>query len=533
MSNALEGVIFDFDGPIFDARGACRAALLATFDQYEASLGRPSAAIDALPLFGPEALIALTYAELPGAAAMLPEICAFYRLELADRERQTKVTEAVRSLIRDLREKEIKVAILSSRPTSEVVDLLARLGMRDWFNEVWGRDVPAGCKPSPEPVKALAATLRSAPSELVYVGDSDRDFDAAKGAGVTYYHAAWTGEPTARAHTGCNTLLRSVEDMATVLREAPPQVLRSHKSMPPTLTDGIRANRLAYYAGAGVSVPSGVGDWNGHYLPLLRTLQAGPWADRFRDNMPQLLQLTAAADSSRSEKVYDTFKKSFSHLTPSPNSYHYAMIRSRSDHIWTTNYDRLFESAIYQRGFSHQVVYDDKGLLDNFQSNHLIIKMNGDFQNSKYSPDFNWGLVFLESQFDLAERDRREIWRLFEDDFRNSCIVFVGTSFTDPALRRLLSNMAEAVPRTRFWHHLLVKAARHPFDRALEAMYCESLKRLHIETHLFNDFDDIERFVQKIALIANRPIVGFSGTGKQDKQRSVLLPNERLENGTI
>jgi hypothetical protein len=76
-----------------------------------------------------------------------------------------------------------------------------------------------------------------------------------------------------------------------------------------------------------------------------------------------------------------------------------------------------------------------------------------------------------------------------------------------------------------------VKAAEHPADRVVEAMYVENLKRVHIDTHLFRNFGDIERWVQQVTVIANRPIIGFSDTGKQEN--GTLTPDGMLEGGTI
>jgi len=526
--NPVQGVIFDFDGPIFDGRAASQKALIATFDKFAASVGRPTVVVDTLPLYGPAALIALTYAECPGATQeQLPSIRDCYVSAVRDCERQSKVDDRIRDLLNDLKERGIKCAILSSRPEAELLDLVGQLGLSDAFDEVWGRDTGSHGKPSPSAVSALTARLGIAPPDLVYVGDSDRDYDATVGTSVPYYHAAWTGEPGGRAYRDCAVLLRSSEDLKSVLRDSRPYRLGSHKNIPDKLVEAIRADRLVFYAGAGVSVPSGIGGWDDHYLPILRELGVGPWVDDF--DLPQLLQLVAA---TRPEDVYQKFRESFRRRQQRrPGSYHYAMIRSGAAHIWTTNYDQLFEGALAGGGFPHLSITDDDSLMENFEHSHLILKMNGDFEHSTYGADLAWDVVFLEEQFDLAERQRREIWRLFEDDYRSSSIVFVGTSFTDPALRRLLSNAAKAVSRTRFPHHLLVKAARHPAARIIESMYIENLKRIHVETHLFNDFADIERWVQQVAMVANRPIIGFSGTGKQEN--GVLSPGGVLENGSI
>jgi phosphoglycolate phosphatase-like HAD superfamily hydrolase/NAD-dependent SIR2 family protein deacetylase len=532
MPFSLRGVIFDFDGPIFDGRAASQKALTATFDQYARLVGRPGIPIATLPLYGPGALIALAYADTPAAAPKLAEICDFYRKTLEASERQSTIVTGILSILQDLNGRDIKCAILSSRETVELVDRVTALGLRELFGEIWGRDVPSGQKPDPAVLRALAEKLNIAPADLIYVGDSDRDYDATVGTEIAYYHAAWAGEPSSRAYTGCRAILDSVADLEAVVRDTPGATLGSHKNMPPSLKEAIDVNRLAFYAGAGVSVQSGIGGWNDHYFPILQQLNVSLWAKQPGYSLPQLLQL-AAATPARSEDVYRRFKESFSQrMRRRPNPYHYAMMRSSASRIWTTNYDQLFEVAVADSNLPHRIVSDDAALLENFSHSHLIIKMNGDFEHSKYANDLEWNIVFLEEQFDLAERDRREIWRLFEDDYRGSCMVFVGTSFTDPALRRLLSNAAKAVPRTRFWHHLLVKAAQHPADRVIESMYVESLKRMRIETHLFKDYADIERWVRQVAVIARRPIIGLSGTAKQD-DKGVLVPDGVFDGGAI
>jgi len=535
MPFSLRGVIFDFDGPIFDGRAASQKALTATFDRYAQLVGRPGIPIATLPLYGPVALIALAYADTPAAAPKLAEICDFYRKTLEACEKQTTFVTGIFPILQDLNRRNIKCAILSSRETAELVDRVTALGLRKFFGEIWGRDVPSGQKPDPAVLRTLAEKLNIEQEDLIYVGDSDRDYDATVGTEIAYYHAAWAGEPSSRAYTRCRAILENVADLAAVVGETPGATLGSHKNMPPLLKEAIDVNRLVFYAGAGVSVQSGIGGWNDHYFPILQQLNVSHWARQPGYSLPQLLQL-AATTPARSEDVYRRFKDSFQpRKRHRPNPYHYAMMRSSASRIWTTNYDQLFEAAVLESNLPHRIVSDDAGLLENFSHSPLIIKMNGDFENAKYANNLEWNIVFLEEQFDLAERDRREIWRLFEDDYRGSCMVFVGTSFTDPALRRLLSNAAKAVPRTRFRHYLLVKAAQHPADRVIESMYVESLKRMRIETHLFKDYPDIERWVRQVAMIARRPIIGLSGTAKQGKQgdKSVLVPDGVFDGGAI
>jgi phosphoglycolate phosphatase-like HAD superfamily hydrolase len=111
MPFSLRGVIFDFDGPIFDGRAASQKALTATFDQYAPLVGRPGIPIATLPLYGPGSLIALAYADTPAAAPKLAEICDFYRKTLEACERHGTIVTGILSILQGLNGRDIKCAI--------------------------------------------------------------------------------------------------------------------------------------------------------------------------------------------------------------------------------------------------------------------------------------------------------------------------------------------------------------------------------------------------------------------------------------
>ncbi len=257
-----------------------------------------------------------------------------------------------------------------------------------------------------------------------------------------------------------------------------------------------------------MSVPSGIGGWDAHYVPLLRDLDAGPYlADH---DLPEILQLFAS-DELRARSIFDVFRHSF-YNKGEPNPYHYAILKAAPERIWTTNYDGLFEKAQSTTAAAYRTVKTNQELLDNFGDSRTIVKMNGDFEGAHYDDKMDWNIVFTEEQFDLADRRRREVWRLFEDDYRNKSIVFVGVSFKDPSLRRIIAAAVRNIPRTRYPHYILMREALHPSESYLFDLYKKYLARYGIEILLFQNFPDIERFVRQIAIVANRPIVSFSGS---------------------
>ena len=218
----------------------------------------------------------------------------------------------------------------------------------------------------------IARCLSEEAADLVLVGNSDTDYWAAQKAGIPYYHAAWSGEPTSDAHVHARAVAFSVADLSAILNGDEPLHLvisgmryRHHYSK----RSGHR--EFSFFAGAGVSVPSGVGGWADHYQPLLRNLGAGSLvADH---SLPEIAQLLST-DPAIASTLFDRFRDSFRLANKQANPYHYALLRSRARTIWTTNYDQLFEQAIGSGGIRQTVVKTDADLLKHFGTKSFIIK---------------------------------------------------------------------------------------------------------------------------------------------------------------
>jgi phosphoglycolate phosphatase-like HAD superfamily hydrolase len=444
----VKGVVFDFDGPIFPGRKAAVAALNATHDQFAEAVGRPRQSMATAPLYPPSCMIDAAYAEFDLPRDRLSEIRAYYTEQVRLAERALAVEAAVVRLLDGLLARGCRLAVLTSRDKTNVTELLKHLGLSNRFRLVVGSDGDPTRKLDPAMFPTIAEQLGLDVADLVLVGDSDTDCKAAQIAGVPYYHVAWSGEPTSEAHVRATAVANSVGDLEAIFSDNKPLETYLPTVLPSQLVEAIQAEAVSFFAGAGASVPSGIGGWADHYLPLLRKLGAGSLLGEAYP-LPEILQLLCASPQDES-RIFDGFRDSFRMMSGKrANAYHYAMLKSHTRTIWTTNYDLLFEQAVLGHSFEHIVVKTDDELLNNFSARSLIIKLNGDFEGAKFRPDLEWDMVFVEEQFDTAEVSRREIWRLFEDHYRNKLIVFVGVSFRDPALRRILSVAAKAIPRSR------------------------------------------------------------------------------------
>ncbi len=503
----IAAVVLDFDGPIFDGRAARDAAYLKTVEHFGERVSANPVTVETIPLFGPTRFIASAFASAGLDATTQDELLAFYRIELERAERAQRVSDATRSWLDGLRALGLKLALLTGRVEANVRELLERLDLVDTFEVVVGGDTVDS--PKPDPAGVLHIAQRLAITDLrtvVVIGDSDHDYDAARRAGAQYRHAGWSLEPNTVVQRKPNVLLSKPAHLLVLL--AAQDDARPTSSLPRPMCDAIDAGDLGWFAGSGVSIDSGMGSWTDQYLPMLERAGIDWIADQHR-TMPDVLQL-GCVDEDISRQIFDDFSKAFKG-PQLPNAYHFSMVRSKAVRIWTSNYDQLFERAIDTSNVDMRVVCDDQALLRHFADRRLVVKVNGDFEQGSWAQNLDWNLVATREQFDKADRERAEIWRLFEDDYRGRCLVFVGVSLEDPVLLRILTIAAGRVRRRRYPHYLLMKLADDVTERAVQQRTERSLSRYGITTLYFATYADISQFVASITSRDLRPIVGVSG----------------------
>jgi phosphoglycolate phosphatase len=519
-------LIIDLDGPLFDGRSAMLSAVKSTIAKFKDSHGTPARDPASLPLLAPAALINVVYSDSDAPQADLGPVCDYYRGALKQAEDATDIAQPVRSWLETMIQHQWSLAVLTSRREEEATSLLNVKGLAALIKFVVGRDSGPAQKPSGAGIASILERLGKPATSAIMVGDSDSDFAAATAAGVTYIHAGWSAEPSAVRLSHPSLVFRRPEDLYHVLLQFP-TVTPGTAAVPDDLTKAIGLGDLAWFAGAGVSIPSGLGGWKEQYQPLLEQTGAS-WMPQTRE-LPDTLQLACTVDDGA--KVFEAFKNSFGG-SESPNDYHFAILRSRAKRIWTSNYDQLFEGAISNARLDQRVVRDDGGLLNNFAAGRLVIKVNGDFENATFGKDLRWDVVLTRQQFDRALTERPEIWRLFEDDFRNRSLVFVGVSFQDPILRQVVAIATDRIPKTHYKHYLLAKIPSDPVEQTLQGREALNLEKFHIQTLWFQSHDDIRRFVGRVTVLARRPIVGVSGsTRTKDEgtdEDTIKLPNGQL-----
>lgn len=96
----------------------------------------------------------------------------------------SKFYNGVHEVLKFLKEKNIKVALLTTKSQGEAEKILKHFKIDNYFDEIMGRRPGIAHKPSPEPLKLICDILNVETSKTLMIGDSELDINCGKSAGA-------------------------------------------------------------------------------------------------------------------------------------------------------------------------------------------------------------------------------------------------------------------------------------------------------------------------------------------------------------
>lgn len=99
--------------------------------------------------------------------------------------------EGIRELLAVLKQKGVKLAVLSNKAHERTTVLIETVFGKGCFDEVAGLKPHIDRKPSPEGVFEICRKLQLEPQEVIYVGDTSTDMKTGKGAGCFTVGVLW------------------------------------------------------------------------------------------------------------------------------------------------------------------------------------------------------------------------------------------------------------------------------------------------------------------------------------------------------
>jgi phosphoglycolate phosphatase len=189
MTSKLRGIraaIIDLDGTLIDTAQDFRVAINAMREEF----GLAPLALDVILGFvgkGSENLVrrvlAHDYPEEETEAKFAAALDCYQRHYARINGEHSALYPDVAAGLQALKDQGLRLACVTNKPVGFALPLLEKMGLRGFFDVVYGGDSFARKKPDPMPLLQVCTDFGLAPEQVVAIGDSSNDAQAARAAG--------------------------------------------------------------------------------------------------------------------------------------------------------------------------------------------------------------------------------------------------------------------------------------------------------------------------------------------------------------
>lgn len=186
MLTGIRAVIIDLDGTMLDTAPDFQVAI----NRMRAELSLAPLAIDTIKEFvgkGSENLIrrvlAVDFDDVLVARHVDAALSAYQRHYLAINGDFATLYPQVREGLDQLQRQHLRLACVTNKPIAFTLPLLEKVGLRDYFEVIYGGDSLPTKKPDPGPFLQVCRDFDLLPEQVVAIGDSSNDALAARAAG--------------------------------------------------------------------------------------------------------------------------------------------------------------------------------------------------------------------------------------------------------------------------------------------------------------------------------------------------------------
>jgi phosphoglycolate phosphatase len=185
---AVKAVTIDLDGTLLDTI----PDLAAAANMMLAELGRPALDIEVIRTYVGKGIARLVERTLdadgaPDPALMARALPLFERCYAQVNGRHTTLYPGVKEGLDALRAHGFPLACVTNKSARFTLPLLDNVGLAPYFTTVVSGDTLARKKPDPDPLLHAARVLEIAPRDMLMIGDSLNDTQAARAAGCPVF----------------------------------------------------------------------------------------------------------------------------------------------------------------------------------------------------------------------------------------------------------------------------------------------------------------------------------------------------------
>lgn len=250
----------------------------------------------------------------------------------------------------------------------------------------------------------------------------------------------------------------------------------------------------ALFVGAGMSRPAGFVDWK----RLLHdcAVQLNLDVEKEQDLVAVAQYYINARNRVEIDRIIrDEFQSPETQETIN----HQIIARLPITTIWTTNFDKLLETALAKEGRNVGVKTSDKDLSYSSKSRDVTLyKMHGDVNNPSEA-------VISKDDYERYSKKHPLFQNQLTVDLIDKTFLFLGFSFSDPNLNYILGHLRTMIEGSGRKHFAILREARcdlhlknkktayqqGAYERNKQELQVQDLMRYNIETFFIKDFREV------------------------------------------
>ena len=259
----------------------------------------------------------------------------------------------------------------------------------------------------------------------------------------------------------------------------------------------LEAGNAAIFAGAGLSATAGFVDWGGLVRPLAEEL--GLDVERETDFVA-VAQFHVNANHQNRHALHAAIVNAFS-AEHRPTANHKLLARLPITTYWTTNYDKLIETALRAAGKIVDVKWAVPQLaITQPRRDAIVYKMHGDVDR----PD---EAVTTRDDYERYPIERGAFINALAGDLVSKTFLFVGFSFTDPNLEQVLARVRVTFKSNQRRHYAIFRNrtrregesdAEFEYGKIRQSLVLEDLKRFNIRPLLVDEYGEITDILAEV-----------------------------------
>ncbi len=182
FSSGLAGVIFDCDGVMVDSRESNNLFYNRVLEHFKLPPMTPEQEKFSFMATAMQALLHIVPPHLHNQIGYVTRDVVNYQRDIMP---LLRLQPGFIDFIDYLRGRQVRMAVHTNRRFEGIQTVLDIFGLPSYFDPVVAADTAAP-KPSPEGTLRICAAWQALPENVLFVGDSEHDKDAAQGAGVVF-----------------------------------------------------------------------------------------------------------------------------------------------------------------------------------------------------------------------------------------------------------------------------------------------------------------------------------------------------------